>query len=306
MTRVAKKLSSTSSDSVSPTSGREGAGCGAAARRSARRGASPARAPLLRREPARDHGRGIRPPHAGARVSRIRVPGAGDAGLAGAAGGRRARGGLRDRRARGAHAVARERVFLGGGAGVAGAGGARARRRADRVRRRAQDRWTVDRAALRGRRARAGRHAGGRRPRRGRDRQRPHDPDDSAEDRRDDAARGARGGLLLQEGLRARQRGARGRGRAALREPAQHRGWHPPAARLADHRQAPAGRVALRDREGDADARQPGGGARAPPGAGISGPRPLAALRELRGGPRRSSRSGARSATTWTSRPTES
>ena len=130
--------------------------------------------------------------------------------------------------------------------GVARAQHAAAGPRAPRLRRRAQDRRPLDRPPLRERRARARGDAGRRDARRGRHRERPHDPDGPAAHRRASAARGARRGLLLEDGVREGQRGARGRGRAALRQPAQRRRRDDAPARLADHREAAPRRLALR------------------------------------------------------------
>ena len=156
--------------------------------------------------------------------------------------------------------------------GVARARHAAARPRAPRLRRRAQDRRPVDRPPVRKRGARARGDARRRDARRGRHRERPHDPHDAAAHRRRVAARGPGRGLLLEEGVREGQRGAGGRGRAALRQPAQRRRGNDAPARLAHHGAATPRRLALRRRRGDAHAAPTQSDAARPArGAGVPG-----------------------------------
>ena len=189
---------------------------------------------------------------------RREISGARHARLAGAARRRRSGGGLRHRRAR-LRRCCRSRTPTRG----------RRRRRGSRapagslgerplgVRRGAEDRRPLDLAAIRGRRLVRGATRGDGRARRGRHRERADDPLDPASDRGDVRAGGPRGGLLLEDGVRARERRAGSGGRAALRQPAQRRRRDDAAARLAGDGAAPAGRLALRDRRGAGAASRP-------------------------------------------------
>ena len=106
------------------------------------------------------------------------------------------------------------------GLGLPAAPGAGAR---PALRRGAQDRRPRRLAALRAWPVRARRHARRRDDRRGRDAQPAHDRRDPGAPRRARDARGAGRGVHAQGRVRADQRGARGGGPAAVREPAQLR-----------------------------------------------------------------------------------
>ena len=178
--------------------------------------------------------------------------------------------------------------------------------RAPRLRRRAQDRRPLDRPPVRERRARARGDAGRRDARRGRHRERPHHPHGAAAHRRRVAARGPGRGLLLEEGVCEGQRGAGGRGRAALRQPAQRRRGNDAPARLAHHGEATPRRLALRRRRRDAHAGRPR--ATPSPASRSWGSRSTLIARGARASRTfaASSRTGARSGTSSASRPTAS
>ena len=124
-------------------------------------------------------------------------------------------------------------------------------RRADRLRRRAEDRRLRDQPHVRERPLRARPDARRRRPGRGRDAEPPHDQDDSPANegkRRAAGPRGARRGVHAARRLPRRQRGARRRGESNLAEPTERRRRLAPAEGLDDHRGASARDLGVRHR----------------------------------------------------------
>ena len=168
------------------------------------------------------------------------------AGIAVAESRRRAHRQVQESPARGADALARQRVR--------GAGRHRfrrphpplpqaRRRREDRLQRRAEDRRAVDVAALRGRRTRHRRHPRRRRRGRGRHRQYPHAQGRAAEAQgqaRAENLRGARRGLHDQGRLPQAQRAAEGGGRAIFANPRNSAAGSLRQKDPARHRLAPA------------------------------------------------------------------
>ncbi len=168
---------------------------------------------------------------------------AGDAGLADAAGGRRAGNLVRERHPPGADALAQQRVRRRRGGGVRPPRPRGPRRRRRRVRGRAQVRRPRHQPRLRGRAVHRGRDARRRQQRRERHCQPAHGRRDPAEARRRRAAaaRGARRGADAQARLRGAERGAGGQGREDLRQSAQRGRRFAAPARPQDHgRPAPA------------------------------------------------------------------
>ena len=157
--------------------------------------------------------------------------------------------------------------LLGRGAG--GVGGAQrphpARGPHGRLHRRDQDRRRRGEPHLRGRPLGRGRDPRQRRHRRGHHRQPPHDRRRAARAQGQGLARGDGNpgrGLPALRRLHQGEPGARARGRAALRQPAERRRRRAPPARSQPHAAAPAPHVRLRRRAGRGPA-----GARAPTGS---------------------------------------
>ena len=122
-------------------------------------------------------------------------------------------------------------------------------------------------------------------------------------------ARCPRRGLHAEERVRPDQRGARGAGSAALREPAElRRGLAPPEG-PGGHREPPAQHLVVpadRGRRRGGRDRQPVGGARSPRGARVRRSTRTARPASTSRASSRSPRRGARSATTCRTRPTAS
>ena len=185
------------------------------------------------------------------RRSRQRFPDLQHAGKPDAEGRRGADRALRQGAARGADALARQRVHRRGRdatSSIASAASSSSSRRAARLHRRAEDRRAVDVAALRGRQAGQRGDARRRHGRRGRHRQhqdaegRAADAEGQGHSRR---LRGARRGLHDQGRFPRAQRAAEGGGQGALRQSAQLGGRLAAAEGCQHHRVAAAALLRL-------------------------------------------------------------